>query len=269
VRASALWWAIRALRSLTGRSTAVLAYHGIADIPASVDPHRLMTSPKVIHAQVDALGAAGIEFVTVSELGRRTEGATPPRGLVALTFDDAHRNLLEPLLGLAERGVPTTVYAVVNWIDRRHPRFMDRNGEILSRAQLVELADHGVEIGCHTMTHPDLSELPFSRCLAELRDGREALEDIVGRPVTTAAYPYGRFSEDSVRAARESGFQLALAMEEGRGWEPLAMSRAGIGRGESWPAFVLKATGQWPRFSESGAGRLSRATVNRLRRRAS
>lgn len=258
----------RALPVFAQRCTSVLAYHGIADLPLSADPLRLMIPPERLRAQVRALREAGFELVTVSELARRTTSGTPPPGLVALTFDDAFLNLLEPLLSLAGEGAPTTVYVTTDWIGGRSPGIPDQErGRILDREELRSLAEAGVEIGAHTLSHPDLTTLPFSDSVRELRESGQVLESIIGRPVTTAAYPFGRFTEESLRAAREAGFEVALAVEEGRGWEPLAMSRVNIGRGESWPAFTLKVTGQWPRFSASATGRIVRSTVNRLRGR--
>jgi peptidoglycan/xylan/chitin deacetylase (PgdA/CDA1 family) len=259
----------RALSLFARRCTSVFAYHGVADLPLSADPSRLMIPPNVLRSQAKALQDAGFEPVTVSELGRRTVSETPPPGLVALTFDDAFLNILDPLLSLAEQDVPTTVYVTTDWIGGRFPRMPDaEHSRILDRGQVRALAQAGVEIGAHTVSHPDLSILPFAESVRELRESREILESITGGPVTTAAYPFGRYSEDSLRAASEAGFDVAVAVEEGRGWDPLAMSRVNVGRGESWPAFTVKATGQWPRFSASATGRFARSAVNRLRGRA-
>jgi peptidoglycan/xylan/chitin deacetylase (PgdA/CDA1 family) len=253
---------------LVRRCTAVLAYHGIADLPLSDDPGRLMIPPARLRAQVSALRDAGFELVTVSELVRRAGSGSPPAGLVSLTFDDAYLNLFEPLLTMADRGVRSSVYVTTDWIGGRSPRMPESEyARILDRGQLRRLAEAGVEIGAHTVTHPDLSTLSLADAVRELRESREVLESMVGQPVTTAAYPFGRYKEESLGAAREAGIRVALAEAGGRGWERLAMSRAPIGRGESWPSFTMKASGQWPRFEGSAAGRLARSTVNGLRGR--
>ncbi len=258
----------RVLSTLARRCTAVLAYHGIADLPLSEDPRRLMIPPARLRAQVEALRDAGFELVTVSELARRTDSGSPPPGLVALTFDDAYLNLFDPLLTLAGQGVPSAVYVTTDWIGGRFPRMPGSDhARILDREQLSTLAEAGVEIGAHTLSHPDLSTVPFADAVRELRESREILESIVGTPVTTAAYPFGRYTEESIDAAREAGIRIALAESGGRGWEPLAMSRAPIGRGESWAAFTVKVSGAWPRFEGSAAGRVARSVVNGLRGR--
>jgi peptidoglycan/xylan/chitin deacetylase (PgdA/CDA1 family) len=74
--------------------------------------------------------------------------------------------------------------------------------------------DDLVEIGAHTATHPVLSMLPLAEQKAEMRLGKERLERVIGRPVTTFAYPYGALSDykaETVKAAQELGFDCACS----------------------------------------------------------
>lgn len=92
----------------------------------------------------------------------------------------------------------------------------------LSFDELRALASRpGLTVGAHTMTHPVLSLLPASAQRRELGDSRETLERELGRPVRVAAYPYGTRADVSaatVRAARDAGFDFALANEPGAAW---------------------------------------------------
>lgn len=96
----------------------------------------------------------------------------------------------------------------------------DRRG--LTQDELVRLArTPGIAIGAHTVTHPCLARLPFEAQLAELRGSRAALEAMIGRPVTALAYPFGTradVSRDTLRAARQAGFEYACANEPGVAW---------------------------------------------------
>jgi peptidoglycan/xylan/chitin deacetylase (PgdA/CDA1 family) len=259
---------LRGLLSAAGkRSSAILAYHGIGVTTRNDDPGRLMMPPDVFSAQVETLAEAGFEFVTVSELASRIHGGSPPPGLVAITFDDALRNLLDPLVSLAGQGVPTSVYVTTDWIGGRHPRVHDpEEGRILDPEELRALARAGIELGAHSVTHPDLSTLPFAEALEELRESRRALEGILDAPVETAAYPYGRYSEATRTAAGEAGFKVALAEETGHGWDALAMARGPVWTGGGWGAFSLKAAGRWPQLTQSRMGRLVVGLVRARRR---
>jgi peptidoglycan/xylan/chitin deacetylase (PgdA/CDA1 family) len=49
-----------------------------------------------------------------------------------------------------------------------------------------------IEVGAHTMTHPALSALPVASQREEIQRSKARLEDILGQPVTSFAYPYGK-----------------------------------------------------------------------------
>jgi len=71
-----------------------------------------------------------------------------------------------------------------------------------------------IELGAHTMTHPVLSALPASAQWAEIQCSKACLEDILERPVTSFAYPYGSRSDytgETVAMVQEAGFGYACS----------------------------------------------------------
>ena len=89
----------------------------------------------------------------------------------------------------------------------------------LSVAELHALGDDGfVEIGCHTRTHPVLARLEPTTQRQEIRHARRDLEAIIGTPVTSFAYPFGRRSDydaGTVALVRDAGFSCACANFDG------------------------------------------------------
>jgi peptidoglycan/xylan/chitin deacetylase (PgdA/CDA1 family) len=86
----------------------------------------------------------------------------------------------------------------------------------LSAKEVGSLGQGGlVEIGAHTVTHPALPELSASAQRSEIQLSKARLEEILGRPVTSFAYPYGARSEASVAVVREAGFHCACATVAG------------------------------------------------------
>lgn len=79
--------------------------------------------------------------------------------------------------------------------------------------ELVALArGHLVEIGAHSVTHPSLGALSPDEQWAEIVGGKEALEGLLGKPICSFAYPYGKvhdFSPTTKMLVREAGFRLA------------------------------------------------------------
>jgi peptidoglycan/xylan/chitin deacetylase (PgdA/CDA1 family) len=71
-----------------------------------------------------------------------------------------------------------------------------------------------VEVGAHTVSHPVLADLPLAVQRSEIACSRQCLEDTVGRPVTTFAYPYGTradYSKATASLVEEEGFALACS----------------------------------------------------------
>lgn len=73
----------------------------------------------------------------------------------------------------------------------------------------------GVEIGGHTCNHPILASLPPEQAMAEIRDGKAALEDKLGAAIRLFAYPNGRPEKDyraeHVEMVKACGFELAVS----------------------------------------------------------
>jgi len=126
-------------------------------------------------------------------------GNWPP--VVTTSWDDGHR-LDSRLAGLLERhGLPGTFY-----IAPRNVEFA--GGEHLSAQGVRELAQR-FEIGGHTLSHHRLPKLSDAVARAEIRTGRQELEDTIGAPVVSFCYPRGEYRRRHVDMVRECGFRTA------------------------------------------------------------
>jgi peptidoglycan/xylan/chitin deacetylase (PgdA/CDA1 family) len=92
-------------------------------------------------------------------------------------------------------------------------------GRPMTVAELLELAAlPGVAIGAHSMTHSMLSALPAVDQAYELGESRRVLEDILGRPVLFAAYPFGKpndVARETCLLAARAGYRAALTTRPG------------------------------------------------------
>ncbi len=70
-----------------------------------------------------------------------------------------------------------------------------------------------VEIGAHGLTHTNLQAMSISQAEEELRQSKQFLEQVIGRPVTTLAWPDGAYSRDLVERASRIGFRRQAAVE--------------------------------------------------------
>jgi len=169
---------------------------------------------------------------------------------VALTFDDGFAALHEHALPTLTRlGIPWSVFVVARTLQGGPQRadWLREEGDqrplTLSAEQIVDMHDQGVEVGSHSWSHHDLTRLTEAECVRDLRDSREALEDLLHRPVTMLAYPYGLHTEHVRRAAEAAGYAYALSLpEEGETTGPFALPRVGVYRGNGLATLAAKSS---------------------------
>jgi peptidoglycan/xylan/chitin deacetylase (PgdA/CDA1 family) len=260
---------VRGARELRARRSLILAYHGVSTPVPEEDPDNLHVAPERFRGQVDVLLEAGFEFLTVAELAQRAGGRPPPPGLAALSFDDGmedNHTVLLPIL--RQYGIPATVYVVTGLIGERNPWMApSSDARMMTVEELRALADSGIELGAHSVTHPDLSLLDRAACLREMVDSRRELERLTGAQVTTFAYPFCRYGDAAVEAAAEAGFTAAVTCE-GRGdWSPYTMKRAMLTGRDGSLSFALKAADAYFPLFESAPGRVVRRATRGARAR--
>lgn len=259
---------LAAARRLRARRSVIVGGHGVAAVAPELDPENLCVAPDRFRAQLELLLSAGFRFVAVGELARRAADGPPPPGLAALTFDDGMENNLSVLAPiLREYALPATVYVVSGLLGRPNPWMDPRAGaRMMTADELRELAAAGVEIGAHTVTHPDLSALGDQACRREVRESRDTLRDVTGAPVASFAYPFFGHGSTAVAAVRAAGFSSAVIGAGRQDWEPLTMARAMITGVDGLAAFVAKLAGVYEPLHRSAPGAAARALTRRPRR---
>ena len=75
----------------------------------------------------------------------------------------------------------------------------------MTESQVSALYKAPHEVAVHTLTHPDLTQLPENEMVREILEDRRNLEKQFGTLVRGAAYPYGTFSDTTVEALRACG----------------------------------------------------------------
>ena len=96
--------------------------------------------------------------------------------------------------------------------------------------QLREIADNGIQIGAHTVTHPILSRMETAEAEQEIVQSKLELEKQLQRPVQTFAYPNGMPEDiskgnlDSVRAHFAGAVTAVMGLNR-PGSDPYALSR--------------------------------------------
>ncbi|MGB9073632.1 MAG: polysaccharide deacetylase family protein [Terriglobales bacterium] len=87
--------------------------------------------------------------------------------------------------------------------------------QVLSSAEIIEMDKAGVGFGSHTHTHQILTSVPSDLAEAELRQSKSAIEELLGRPCTSLAYPNGDWSSETKSMAAKVKFTRAVTLDRG------------------------------------------------------
>jgi peptidoglycan/xylan/chitin deacetylase (PgdA/CDA1 family) len=189
----------------------ILLYHHIADSPTD---SRYYVSPDKFEAQIKLLKEWGYQTIPLSLLVEAITNGTelPPRPVI-ITFDDGNIDVYTNAFPIMQQfGFTGVLYIISN--------YLQADGYI-SAGQLQEMAAADWEVGSHSMNHDYLTKIRKDRLYAEVVQSRHDLEEALGVPVKSFAYPYGLFNDaavDYVHFARyESAVGLGYTAEQGPG----------------------------------------------------
>jgi peptidoglycan/xylan/chitin deacetylase (PgdA/CDA1 family) len=135
--------------------------------------------------------------ITVTGLTRLTQpGEDLDNPTVALTFDDGFDDFYEQALPvLSEYRFTATVFVVSGYCGRTNDwpgQAREAGGRaLMSWSRIAELRRAGIELGAHTVNHPRLPALGWETARREVLDSKKEIEDRIGAPVKSFAYPYG------------------------------------------------------------------------------
>lgn len=192
---------------MTAWRVPILMYHYVEYVTDKKDTLRqaLDVIPPVFESQVKTLVEAGYTFLTASDLADIMDGKRPlPDKPVLLTFDDGHWDLDTVVLPILKKyHVRATSYVISGFIGR---------SDFLSRTQLADVAASGlVELGAHTVHHVSLKGKLEPIVALEVNESKKQLEQMIGRPVVSFAYPNGAFDTQAIGAVTRAGFRTAVS----------------------------------------------------------
>jgi peptidoglycan/xylan/chitin deacetylase (PgdA/CDA1 family) len=133
-------------------------------------------------------------------------------GLVSINFDDGYQSMYDnglPILDAA--GLRSTQYIITQKVDTDSYVTLD---------EVMQMYNHGHEIGVHTRTHPDLTTLTPSQMTDEILGAKQDLISWGIMP-TTLAYPYGGYNPTVEAVVQSSGLRGARDSDLGynsSGW---------------------------------------------------
>jgi len=182
------------------RRELILTFHGIGTPHQGVPPdeHPVWMSRDHFAAWLDQIPAL--------------RAAYPVR--IEITFDDGNASdLAIALPELCARDLDASFFVCAGRLE---------TADYLDRAAICSLVDAGMSIGTHGMHHRDWQTLDDTALAEEIVTARKMIEDACGRPVTTAAVPFGSYN------------RRVLARLKAEGFSHVYTSDGGLARGHDW-----------------------------------
>lgn len=185
----------------------VLMYHALEDAsnPAgSKNPGEQLyvLSRDAFYGQMEYLHNNGFTVLLLDELLQLDEW--PERGVV-LTFDDGHQSNYTIALPILEKfGFKAHFFITTGWLNT--PYF-------LTLEQVQKLADKGMPIGSHGVTHSFFSDMDAKQVQAELQSSKETLEQAKPVIVKSFSAPGGRIQSSVYEIGENVGYRQYFTSE--------------------------------------------------------
>lgn len=176
---------------------------------------------RVIHAVANTTESA----LDLSSIGLNSQDA--------LALGRSHRvGSVTSLLALLWEHDIDTILEAVGRIEKALCPFPNPNTlpARLSDEDIAALHGEGVEIGAHTVHHPDLRMTSDERMQRELLEPKQILENIIGATVDGFAYPRGLCDRRVIKAVGDAGYRYAAVTQRGLnrdGNNPFLIERMG------------------------------------------
>ena len=187
----------------------ILMYHSISENPGPTN-----IAPDVFAGQIKALAASGLPVLRMDEMvAQRAQGTLPPRSVV-ITFDDGFQDFADtawPIL--SAHGLPAINYLPTQFLGG-WGAFDPAGGKraVMTMQSAKALCADGADMGCHTVSHADLTTLDARELAHELDHSRTVLQDGLDREIDHIAPPFGAVNR-AVNAEIAKRFQTSVTTQ--------------------------------------------------------
>ncbi|MGF1794748.1 polysaccharide deacetylase family protein [Photobacterium swingsii] len=205
------------------REMPVIMYHRFIQDDTEKGVHSTYMHIKMFEKHLKLLKRMGFESLTFEDLAKDNviRRLDPGKRHIMITVDDGYADNYHLMLPLLKKyGFKAVVYVVTgesfNRWDVENPENPENKVNLMSAEQVKALAESGViEIAGHTMTHPKLDSLSRDQQYDEITQNKQQLEELIGKPLTSFAYPFGLCNQDTKEIVRDNGYQFAVATNSG------------------------------------------------------
>lgn len=192
---------------LARKEVPILCYHNIKDFPDSAgEMTKIYTvKPANFAEQMKALADAGYQSILPDQLYDYLVYNKPlPEKPVMITFDDTRGEQYS--IGAAEmKKYNFKAVFFVMTVSINRPNY-------LSKEEIKSLSDSGNSIAAHTWDHHMVTKYAGEDWNIQLVKPKAKLEEIIGKPISYFAYPFGLWNKAAIPEIKKSGYKMAYIL---------------------------------------------------------
>ncbi len=190
----------------------ILMYHYVSIPPPDADKYRmdLTVLPDAFETQMDYLAINGYHPIRLADLANHLlNGTLLPDKPIVLTFDDGYADSYTNVFPtLRNKKFPGTFFVITDFVNENRWGYMNW-------AQLAEMVKGGMEIGSHSLDHPDLYRKPRALQNNEIAGSKKMIEANLPITVVSFSYPAGNYDANTLAALRAAGYLAAVTEIQG------------------------------------------------------
>jgi peptidoglycan/xylan/chitin deacetylase (PgdA/CDA1 family) len=181
--------ALRMLRQCSSPRVPILMYHRLRrESEFSQAYFETTTAPEKFAAHMQFLRDSGYTTVRMDELFAHSDGGQGHQKRVAITFDDGNSDFYtEALPVLLRHGFTATVFVITGFTSGSSRTAAEN---YLTWSEIKEIHAQGIEIGSHTVSHPELWRLSHRELEYEIRNSKDTIEQQLGAKIGSFSHPF-------------------------------------------------------------------------------
>jgi len=189
----------------------VLAYHEVYETPeekefcAGAMAPSCSISSDIFRKQLKIIIDRKVRVASFEDLSCSEQELGKSSGCLVLTFDDGHKGNYDYAFQFLKKNHVTAVFFVATGLIGSR--------KMMSWAQLKEMADHGMSIQSHGVSHEPFETLSVQQVREELVRSRAIIEDKVGQEVNTISLPHGSIHPRTLELAEQAGYRFVCTSE--------------------------------------------------------
>jgi len=191
----------------------ILVYHRIDDYRGGLKS--LYVKPRTFEKQMKFLFSKGYSAISLTEFKNRVEKNDRKflRKKFCITFDDGYEDLSNAYVVLKKYNFKATVYLHVNAVLEGYYTYpLMTQAKMISFEQVKEMLDV-FEVGSHSVSHPDLSELSEQEIVYEIKESKKVIKDKLGVEVVHFCYPFGKVFKNYSKILQQEGYLTATSLK--------------------------------------------------------